>query len=106
MDHEDDDPPVPLQVTIDLRPVNDIHQLHTVLRRELNFPSWTGRNWDAFNDVINGMIELPADVTLVGWSHLVTTLTQDARILRELLDRYEERHFGSPGWEARFRYEE
>ncbi|GGK76448.1 barstar family protein [Mangrovihabitans endophyticus] len=74
--------------TIDLRAVTTRDRLMDALRAGLEFPSWTGRNWDAVHDTITGIVEMPRRLTLLGWTRVAEALPRDARILREILDDF------------------
>jgi ribonuclease inhibitor len=73
-------------VEIDLSAVTTAGELHSTLARALDFPSFYGRNWDAFWDAITGLVEMPRRLRLVGWSGLAARLPEDARLMRECLD--------------------
>ncbi|MER6991322.1 barstar family protein [Saccharopolyspora hirsuta] len=45
-------------------------------------------NWDAFWDAITGLVELPDEITFIGWDSLEEKLPRDAEIMRRVLDRY------------------
>jgi ribonuclease inhibitor len=100
---DDQETPAPERLTIDLTAVTDTDQLHATLRRALRFPGWTGRSWDAFHDVITDIIELPKEITFIGWRQLEERLPDDAAALRQILDRYEREHRDLPS-RSRFHY--
>ena len=80
------------ELIINLTNIKTSAELHTLLMEKLNFPSFYGRNWDAFWDAfwdaITGLIEMPESITFIGWSELLNTLTNDAEILQNLLRKY------------------
>jgi len=98
-------PSVPAHVTIDLSAVTTAADLHAALRAGLDFPAWAGHTWDAVEDVVNRMIELPADVTFQGWSAAGAALPRDTLVLRRILDDYQSRHDGRAGYQTHFHYE-
>lgn len=75
-------------IAIDVGGVEDESQLHALLARELEFPSFYGRNWDAFWDVVSGLVEIPDHLLFVGWAHLCEVLPRGAATLTAVLRRY------------------
>ncbi|WP_392750206.1 barstar family protein [Streptomyces sp. LN590] len=75
-------------ITIDVGSVEDERQLHELLARELGFPSFYGRNWDAFWDAVTGLAEIPGRLRLVGWAHLSESVPRGAAMLAYQLDQY------------------
>ncbi|MFC5911703.1 barstar family protein [Streptacidiphilus monticola] len=73
-------------ITIDVGLVEDERQLHELLARELGFPSFYGRNWDAFWDAVTGLVEIPSHLRCVGWAHLVESVPRGAARLASHLD--------------------
>lgn len=79
---------VPASQVIDLSAVRTAEELHRLLQRELGFPDFYGRNWNAFWDAITGLVDLPHELTFTGWPAFSTALPAEARRLRTLLDDY------------------
>ena len=77
-------------IIIDITEISDSKELQLVLKKELGFPDFYGLNWDAFWDAITGLVELPDKLVLIGWTELESKLPDDARIMRELLDKFNE----------------
>ncbi|WP_052434271.1 barstar family protein [Streptacidiphilus melanogenes] len=75
-------------ITIDVGAVEDERQLHDLLAFQLDFPSFYGRNWDAFWDAVKGLVEIPSHLRLVGWNHLVARVPLGAAMLRSQLGQY------------------
>ncbi|MFJ4091552.1 barstar family protein [Kitasatospora sp. NPDC089913] len=73
---------------IDVGGVRDERGLHAVLQRELGFPSFYGRNWNAFRDAVTGLVVLPAELRFTGWTALERRVPRSAAALREQLERY------------------
>ncbi|MGC9540021.1 barstar family protein [Streptomyces sp. UG1] len=82
------EPTVPDSLVIDLTKVRDAEELQRLLQRELMFPDFYGRNWNAFWDAITGLVDLPHELTLAGWAAFSAALPAEAQKLRELLDDY------------------
>ncbi|MDP9950352.1 MULTISPECIES: barstar family protein [Streptomyces] len=76
-------------ITIDVSEVSDERSLHLLLMRELDFPEFYGRNWDAFWDAITGLVSIPDRVRFLGWDQLVTAVPRGAAMLRRSLDDYQ-----------------
>ncbi|MGH4036029.1 barstar family protein [Actinomycetota bacterium Odt1-20B] len=77
---------------IDVSSVGSEEELHAVLQRELGFPGFYGRNWDAFWDAVTGLVQIPGRVRFVGWAALVERLPYGGRMLRLQLDRYRDEY--------------
>jgi len=72
-------------IQIDLADVATLEHLHTLLMRDLEFPHYYGKNWDAFWDVITEPGRLPQTLKLRGWVVFEQRLPEAARQLRECL---------------------
>ncbi|WP_017592809.1 barstar family protein [Nocardiopsis potens] len=72
-------------VRIDLSGVADADGLHRLLKRELGFPAFYGRNWNAFWDAVTGLVETPGALHFTGWPDFTARLPEDAETLRSLL---------------------
>jgi ribonuclease inhibitor len=77
---------------IDLKLISSIDELHKKFKIKLNFPDFYGMNWDAFWDAITGLVEMPAILRLIGWSEFTSKFPSDSRILRELIQDFND-HF-------------
>ncbi len=62
--------------------------LQELLKKELQFPEFYGKNWDAFWDVVTGMKSLPDILVMKGWHLYKRKAREDASIFERLLDRY------------------
>lgn len=72
-------------VLIELDEVEGEDDLHRLLKRELGFPDFYGRNWAAFWDTATGVVEMPGALRFTGWAGFAERLPEDARTLRSLL---------------------
>ena len=77
----------PQAIAIALGNVLTADDLHVCLMTALNFPSFYGRNWDAFWDAITGLVPMPYELRLEGWQQLVTHLPDEALVLKTQLTR-------------------
>jgi len=84
-------------VSIDVGNIQDSSELHSLLKKELEFPDFYGMNWDAFWDAITGLVELPETLSFEGWDKLKTVLPEDSQILNSLLNKFNEEH---PSWKC------
>ena len=75
-------------VVIDVENIKDPQELHKVLKAELGFPHFYGMSWDAFWDAITGLVQLPEVTIIKGHKLLRENLPQDAEILVNTLERY------------------
>ena len=75
-------------VVIDVENIKDPQELHIVLKAELGFPHFYGMSWDAFWDAITGLVQLPEVTIIKGHKLLRENLPQDAEILVNTLERY------------------
>ena len=75
-------------VVINVGNIKDSHELHKLLKSELEFPHFYGMSWDAFWDAITGLVQLPEVTIIKGYKILKKDLPQDAEILVSTLERY------------------
>ena len=66
------------KISIDVSSVRTKQELHEVLASELSFPSFYGKNWDAFWDTITGLVEMPQVLEIRGLDALARALPKDA----------------------------
>jgi len=72
-------------VTFDLNAVASVRELHALMAKTLQFPDWYGPNWDAFWDVIIGLVEMPEKLQLIGWASFEERFPRDAWIMKKCL---------------------
>jgi ribonuclease inhibitor len=81
-------------IRIDVSRVTNQLELHTLRADSLLFPSFYGRNWDAFWDAITGLVEMPDVLELEGIDHLERNLPHEAAqliaCLRDLGEKFPE----------------
>ena len=75
-------------VVINVENIKDSQELHKLLKSELEFPHFYGMSWDAFCDAITGLVQLPEVTIIKGYKILKKDLPQDAEILVNTLERY------------------
>jgi len=77
----------PRELELDLAAVASRDTLFDLLERELAFPGWWGRNWDAFRDCITSdLSSMPAVLRIRGFSRLAARLPREAALLKSSLD--------------------
>jgi len=72
-------------VVFDLTSISTVRELHLLMAKTLQFPDWYGPNWDAFWDVIIGLVEMPEKLQLLGWNDFETRFPRDAWIMKKCL---------------------
>jgi ribonuclease inhibitor len=82
----------PQHIDVHLHGVQSSQELHRLLQAKLAFPSWYGRNWDAFWDSITGLVAMPLTLRLLGWAELEARLPRDAHHLRQCLKEMAEKY--------------
>lgn len=70
-------------VEISLAGIRNAPALHDLLAEKLTFPTYYGKNWDAFWDVIAE--SMPERLTFTGWSELASSLPHEADQLSRCL---------------------
>ncbi|MBN8693365.1 MAG: barstar family protein [Bacteroidetes bacterium] len=65
------------QKTIDLGGIKSSLDFHNKLSAELNFPSYYGKNWDAFWDMISNSVDLPNVIRFTNCGHAKKVLPKD-----------------------------
>lgn len=88
-------------ITIDVTNVINSNQLHSLLKKNLDFPDFYGMNWDAFWDAITGLVEMPKRLILIGWENVEKTIPNDAGQMKNLLNKLNEKH---PSWSCEVEY--
>jgi RNAse (barnase) inhibitor barstar len=73
---------------VDFAAVENSGALHDLLAESFGFPSFYGRNWNAFWDCISDpdMCKVPDTLRIKGWSTLQQRLPRDAQLFRECLE--------------------
>lgn len=83
-------------IVLDFTNITDKEALHEMLMKSFGFPDMYGRNWDAFWDGISGLVQAPDKLVLANWECMVSNLPNDADILTEILERYNEENSEHP----------
>ncbi|CAD6526313.1 hypothetical protein LMG28727_02145 [Paraburkholderia kirstenboschensis] len=74
-------------VEIELGDLTSVEQLHERLMRQLKFPGWYGKNWDAFWDAITKLVDMPLVLRLKNWSGFEIRFPRDAALMSDCLER-------------------
>jgi ribonuclease inhibitor len=72
-------------VAFDFNTIATVCELHALMAKTLQFPDWYGPNWDAFRDVIIGLVEMPETLQLIGWASFEARFPRDAWIMKKCL---------------------
>jgi len=79
-------------VSFDLSTIDTVRELHELMASTLQFPDWYGPNWDAFWDVIIGLVEMPLTLQLIGWDDFRQRFPRDAFIMQKCLTELAEEY--------------
>ena len=82
-------------MTIDLKKIQSIEELHLIFKQQLNFPDFYGNNWDAFWDSITGLVEMPQILILKNWDAFVARFPKDCVILNKIIIYFNKENNGS-----------
>lgn len=77
------------KITIDLAPVCDKEELHTLLFQCLDFPEWYGGNLDALYDCLTGVYE-ETEITIENLDLLEERMGQYALSFRKVMEKADE----------------
>ncbi|RNB89619.1 barnase inhibitor [Brevibacillus fluminis] len=75
-------------ITIDVSGVRSKEELHLVLKSSLKFPDFYGMNLSAFWDAITGLVEMPSNLTFLGWNTLKELLPDVAQSIEKTFEDY------------------
>ena len=75
-------------MTILIGEIKSINELHHLFKGRLQFPDFYGMNWDAFGDAITGLVTMPDELVLAGFSKFKEQFPGDALILEDIAKEY------------------
>ncbi len=79
--------------TLDFSKVDSIEEVHNVIKAELDFPDYYGKNMDALWDCLTDMVGDPIHIELLGVERIQQLLPRDTKIL---LDTFKDlKHWGN-----------
>lgn len=78
---------------LDFSQIKNYSELHEIIKKELDFPDYYGRNWDAFWDCLTDMVGRPVHVEIRGLERLEQKFEEDAKKMLELLKEW--KHYNS-----------
>lgn len=73
------------EAIIDCSTVSTIEDFHRLLSNRLGFPSFYGKNWNAFWDAVTGLVEMPKQVTFKNYKQFKSKFPTDCQILEKCL---------------------
>ena len=79
-------------INIDVSNIMNVEQLHSKLKKHLEFPHFYGMNWNAFWDTITGLVELPKKLVFTGWNIMAKNFPEDAELMVTLLQELNEKY--------------
>ncbi|WP_420486133.1 barstar family protein [Gottfriedia acidiceleris] len=89
----------PPTLIINVSNVRTTKELHSLLKKKLEFPDYYSEDWDSFWENISGVVELPNKIRFVGWSELEIRLPEDSNIMKEYLLEHNQEF---PNWKCEF----
>ena len=75
-------------MTIFIGEIQSINELHHLFKSRLQFPDFYGMSWDAFWDAITGLVTMPDEITVTGFSKFRRLYPGDALTLEEIAKQY------------------
>ncbi len=64
------DEKIPLRIALDLRPIDTVGELHTLLSAAFALPPHYGRNWDALWDCLSELPDRPIEIDIYAFTAL------------------------------------
>ena len=83
------------EIQIDVGSITTSQELHELLKNELSFPEYYGKNWAAFWDTITSLVLLPEVIIFKNWGKMEKLLPEDCS---ELLYLLKDIGIKFPGW--------
>ena len=71
--------------TLDFSTIKNWDEFHKIIKNELDFPDYYGRNWDACWDCLTDMVGDPLHIELVGFEKVQSKFPRDAKIMLDIL---------------------
>ena len=71
--------------TLDFSKITSIDEVHQIIKDELDFPDYYGKNWYAFWDCLTDMVGDPLHMELIGFERIQNQFPRDAKIMLETL---------------------
>lgn len=72
---------------LDFSKIRHFSELHEIIKEELDFPDYYGKNWDAFWDCLTDMVGHPVHIEIHGIDQLEQQGENDAKKLIKILKR-------------------
>lgn len=77
-------------IKINVSNVENVRELHEILKNKLELPEFYGKNWSAFWDCITGMIELPENIEFIGWKLMDSRIPAECDKFKKIFDQFNE----------------
>ena len=71
--------------TLDFTNVKYYRQIHEIIEKEMDFPSYYGGNWDAFWDCLTDMVGRPIHIEIIGMDVIRDKFDDTADMIIETL---------------------
>lgn len=73
-------------IQLNLNKIQTKDELHNLLCISFDFPSWYGRNWDAFSDLMWNGDHVPRTLIIVGMQIFKKNLPHEANMFQQILE--------------------
>ena len=71
--------------TLDFSTIKYCSEIHSIIKKELDFPDYYGCNWDAFWDCLTDMAGRPVNIRILGIENVEKKFKDSAEIMLEIL---------------------
>jgi ribonuclease inhibitor len=83
------------QIFLDVGEITSRDELHGKLASVFGFPSYYGRNWDAFWECLNSLEVAPQEIRIVGMEALQESMPRDAALFEQSLRDFQASEAGA-----------
>ena len=70
---------------VDFSTVKHFHEIHEVLKRDLNFPDYYGGNTDALWDCLTDMLGDPSQIDIIGFENVEKSYNDEWNIIIDIM---------------------
>ena len=73
---------------LDFSKAKQYNEIHSIIKKELDFPDYYGCNWDAFWDCLTDMVGRPVNIRIIGIENIENKFNDSAKIMIEILKEF------------------